>query len=63
MKTPHCKKNGIDCPNRFLGCHDSCKEYQEYAAEREKIRNMHLEELREREYFKLASKRIKRSKK
>ncbi len=29
-----CKKGGIDCPKRYLGCHSECKEYQEWSEER-----------------------------
>ena len=45
MNSP-CKKNGIDCPKRVIGCHDNCKEYQDFAAEREAIRNKRIEEIK-----------------
>lgn len=60
MNNAPCKKNGVDCPNRVLGCHDHCKEYQAFAAERERIRTIRNEEIREREYNKAFSKRKKK---
>ena len=59
MDNAPCKKNGIDCPNRVLGCHDTCKEYQAFAEERERIRNIRHEEIRERDYNKAFLKRKK----
>lgn len=24
---PPCKKNGVNCPNRYSNCHSTCREY------------------------------------
>ena len=29
---PPCRKNGVDCPNRCVGCHATCKEFADYRA-------------------------------
>lgn len=29
--TPPCKKNGVDCRNRTVGCQSRCEAYAEYA--------------------------------
>lgn len=51
MDNAPCKKNGIDCPNRVLGCHDNCKEYQAFAAHRERmLKKIRTEEAFERDY-------------
>jgi hypothetical protein len=57
MNNSPCKVNGIDCPNRVLGCHDNCKAYQDYASERERIRNQRIEEIKERDYYRALWKR------
>ena len=46
MKAP-CK----DCPNRQVGCHSSCKAYQEFSAERESVREARLKQREESEFF------------
>lgn len=43
MKVP-CK----DCPDRVLGCHDTCEKYQEFKAYREKIIQARAEEAKRR---------------
>lgn len=46
MRTSPCRKEGVPCQKRFLGCHDTCKEYLEFVAEREaenKARNIEAE--------------------
>ena len=50
MNSP-CKRNGIDYPKRHMGCHDDCKEYQDFSAERERIRQRRQAELKERDFF------------
>ena len=50
MKSP-CKRNGIDCHKRHMGCHDDCKEYQDFSADRERIRNLRAAERKERDFF------------
>lgn len=32
MRTPPCKKNGIDCPKRCPGCQPRCKDYIDFRA-------------------------------
>lgn len=34
MNVPPCKKDGVPCPKRELGCHSKCDEYLEYAQSR-----------------------------
>lgn len=38
MIKPPCKQEGIDCPNRMVGCHQSCLKYQKYREEIQKFR-------------------------
>ena len=61
MKSP-CKRNGIDCPKRQMGCHDDCKEYQEYVAECELIRKRRADEVNERWYLIVQCKKNKKRK-
>jgi hypothetical protein len=45
-----------------MGCHDDCKEYQDFAAECERIRRRRQAEIKERDYFFAVSARNKKRK-
>lgn len=30
MVFPPCKKNGVHCTKRYVGCHDRCPEFKEF---------------------------------
>lgn len=32
MTLPPCKKDGIDCPRRYIGCRAECKEWHDWLA-------------------------------
>lgn len=36
MKNSPCKENGIDCPDRYVGCHSDCNKYKEWKADMDK---------------------------
>ena len=63
MQKPPCKKNGVDCPKRTIGCHSSCKEYIEYAEENERRREeIHKRKEAERNYCDQIEKRYPKQK-
>lgn len=35
---PPCKRNGKDCEQRHVGCHATCEEYKDFAAQSAALR-------------------------
>lgn len=56
-----CKENGVDCPERKLGCHDHCERYQAFKAGREAyLASVREKKDRERDYWKSVSQKHRR---
>lgn len=54
MVYPPCKKNGVQCTKRYIGCHDNCPDWHKYTEAKNKEREASKKKKKE-DYDVLAS--------